>query len=524
MRKALLLLFSTAVVFTILVGCGGGGPSTTTTTNNSGTGNAALKGNYVFSITAVSNEKALNPTQVFIAGVFAADGNGNITGGEEDTNQNAGGSIATKISLSGKYSIGSDGRGTVNLTGNGTTNTFAIAIETSGHGQIIFFNNATNGFGTFDLQSATSVAAASYAFGWNGFDNAKGPQSLVGVVPVSSSGGVASGVADINDDGVYTQIGMSGQLNTADSNGRGSATMTTPQLNGNGQPIPKNNGTYAYYVISGSRLIFIETDGNGVLLGEADAQTPNLTAANFSGNYVLSFSGDSSSGPIAVGAQLAASGAGGTITSGDITENIAGTYLAGQALTGTFGFATSVQGVTANGRGTVNLTLPDAAGATDQFVFYMVSSTQIYVMEIDTTTTGELMSGVILAQTSQPFSSASVTGNYGMQFSAVDTSGAEWDFSGQFDASGTSTISSGTLDINQGKDQLITNYTSSLALNGASYTVVNTLGRGTLTLPVSGATFTLTFYLASNNQMVLIETDGSGFTSVGAAQSQPAIP
>jgi hypothetical protein len=59
--------------------------------------------------------------------------------------------------------------------------------------------------------------------------------------------------------------------------------------------------------------------------------------------------------------------------------------------------------------------------------FYIASNSTVYMMEADTDAT---TSGQAMAQTGGPFTTSSLTGNYGLQFSGVDAAadGVEIDF------------------------------------------------------------------------------------------------
>src|SRR3977135_811416 len=73
-----------------------------------GVNNAELNGNYAFTFNGVSGNGAFS--SVFAAvGRFTADGAGNLTNGQLDTNAVGGGGAAQ--SFTGTYSIGADGTG-----------------------------------------------------------------------------------------------------------------------------------------------------------------------------------------------------------------------------------------------------------------------------------------------------------------------------------------------------------------------------------------------------------------------------
>lgn len=115
----------------IFVGCGGNSPSSTGASNNNGNGNsggnggtvhassftnANLIGTFAFGIAGSSGAS----TPVGGSGVATADGNGNITSGEETVNV---GGISCHSTFTGTYSVNANGTGsaTVNVTEDGVS-------------------------------------------------------------------------------------------------------------------------------------------------------------------------------------------------------------------------------------------------------------------------------------------------------------------------------------------------------------------------------------------------------------------
>ena len=81
-------------------------------------------------------------------GRFTADGAGNLTNGELDTNTVGGGGAAQ--SFTGTYSIGADHRGVMNLNISGGSAMLAFAMMANGNAQFIEFD-ASGGSGTIRL-------------------------------------------------------------------------------------------------------------------------------------------------------------------------------------------------------------------------------------------------------------------------------------------------------------------------------------------------------------------------------------
>jgi hypothetical protein len=155
----------------------------------------------------------------------------------------------------------------------------------------------------------------------------------------------------------------------------------------------------------------------------------------------------------------------------------------------------------------------------DNFVVYLISPSQAFVMETDS---DQLTFGQFLTQTGTPFSSSSLNGNYGLNFSGIDGNSIEADFVGQIASSGTSILTAGTLDIND--EDLSPPTIANSAISAGNYTVVtSSTGRGTIAFTVAGASFTFVSYFVSPNQIFMLQTDNF-FVTLGSAQTQPTIP
>ena len=92
---------------------------------NPGVNNAELNGNYAFSFSGINGNGTVS--SVFAAvGRFTADGAGNVTNGELDTNTVGGGAAAQ--AFTGTYSIGADNRGVMTLSISGGSAKLAFAM------------------------------------------------------------------------------------------------------------------------------------------------------------------------------------------------------------------------------------------------------------------------------------------------------------------------------------------------------------------------------------------------------------
>src|SRR5258707_11653336 len=126
-RNALLIVCLAAVL------------ASTVRAQTSGVNNAELNGNYAFTFRGISGNGTVS--SVFGAvGRFTADGAGNVTNGELDTNTVGGGTAAQ--SFTGTYSIGADKRGVMPMNISGSSATAAFARRPNGNAQLPAFHPA----------------------------------------------------------------------------------------------------------------------------------------------------------------------------------------------------------------------------------------------------------------------------------------------------------------------------------------------------------------------------------------------
>jgi hypothetical protein len=533
MKKALLAPASLCFALLVaLTGCSSGGGTAnvsgvggTSGGGTTGTGgatgpNSLLDGQYAFTFSGTATATG-NP--ISLAGSFKADGMGDITAGVEDYNEISFASGVPSVllkgqTITGSYTIGTDGRGTLNLTIASISQTFKFAIETNGHGQLTRFDSGASGSGTFDLQTASAFSLSalqvgSYAFDWNGTDSSGVPYSAVGAFNLSS-GTASGGAADLDDNepegGTYVQDTVSGTLQAPDTNGHGTATIT----------YDSTVYTYGYDIVSASRILLIQTDANATTVGEADLQTGTFatTSSLPAGSYAFSLNGIPYE--FAAVGQIVTDG-NGNIASSDVIENTEGTVTAA-TFPGTYLASDVIDGVHVNGRFQMSLT-SEPSGLAESFILYMISPTQVLIMENDT---NHLTFGQLLTQTGGPFPATSLNGNYGVNFSGIATM-FESDVVGQFTAAGsTGTLPAGTVDIND--EDLYPNTTTfpNSAISAGSFSMVTAAtGHGTITFTAATATFAFNFYFVSPNQILLVETDDRVFlVTVGSALLQPTIP
>jgi len=467
-----------------------------TITANASTG--LLKGQYALTVSGQG------PSGFFgVAGSIIADGNGNITGGEEDT---APCGPVNITGVTGTYIVGADGRGSMTLnTGGGScfgpsgTQTFSFAIV-GGPGApapralVSEFNSGggTNGSGSLDLQDTTDIAkglgsiSGSYAFVFAGFDinntNANGVSTTDVGGTITVSGSQLSITQDVNDQGLGTVTKTSGAwtFTVPDTFGRSVATM--------------GSSSYAFYVVNAGQMQFLEIDGtNFVEVGPAYTQ-----GAVTSSQYVYTFAGaDGTQATLVVAGGFFASG----LTSGlmDLNDNGLQTGANGAAFTAS---------VTAPSGGRGTLTLTGTPTGVSQFAYYPTANSGILLLELDT---GFATLGALLPQSSSTFNS----GNYATNFtnSTPGIGYQEEDAVGQVVVD-SSSMFTGTVDIfnTAGNLNLSAPLTGSFAPTAPAGAGRNT-GSFMITETLSNQTLKEIFYVASPDTVLFIAGDNQAQTS-----------
>ncbi|MGA6961899.1 MAG: putative Ig domain-containing protein [Candidatus Acidiferrales bacterium] len=480
-----------------------------------------LSGNYAFTFSGYNSGN-----YVAAAGVFTADGNGNITTGEADYNS-LNGTPTNYTNLKGTYAVGQDGRGTFTFTNVSNTPVYAFSVDASGsgdtpgnHGRFVEFDTTgTQGSGRLEMQSVTTCTVTSTSATYNG-NFAFGGQGFG-----SSAGGSSAGA--IAFAGVFTAVPPISPA-TVGSLGPGEMDATypgsTPLDSNGGSPISGTylsgadsthcqfqlsafaNLDYDVYPISAEDAFFIETDQ------ASSPSTPYISVAEMKLQFGQPF----------IGATLAAPMAGG------VSGQVQGLpYVSVLQLVPNNGVTSFNLSLTDNEAGTVtstNGTAQTVTYSTDQYgrvftgfvinsafepVMYLIDSQDAFVV-------GQLNGAPIFGE----FDAQSQPTSFNTQFilqdfpliegtSAPAVSG-DRNFSGylMFDGSVTPATIAGTQDettptANTSGETVTGTY--ALSPTGASD------GSGAITLTAPAA-FTGAFYYISPTKMVQITTthgDGS---------------
>ena len=189
-------------------------------------------------------------------GVFVTDGNGNVTNGTEDQNNN--GSVLQGLSISGQYSLATSGRGTLSLTtASGTTN-FAIYPSMSGLQMLeIDSSGITAGSALSQKSSSFSSGSLNGNLGLSTTGSFQGNISDQLAVLLADGNGKLTGTMDLNNErSPESGLAVNGTFSVA-SNGRGTASLTTSAGTTN----------LNFYMVDGSLALTLSLDNSAVMTG-----------------------------------------------------------------------------------------------------------------------------------------------------------------------------------------------------------------------------------------------------------------
>ncbi len=497
-------------------------PATVVITATSSAG-STLTGTATLNISAAQGVQ-LSPSAIAIpAGAtqaFAATVNGVAATATWEVNGTVGGDgLHGTIDTSGNYSapLSPPPGGTTTITaisGTGASAVFGTATVA-----VVFSNASFNG---------------PYAYSYKG-NNSSGFTAVAGsFIAQGSSGQIFNGLQDVHTAGsaapAKTQFSATFAVNPD-----GTATATLP-----------GSVSWEFALVANpvggaarqARMIRFDTGSTGSGTIEAQNST-QLSASSFSGNYAFGLSGVDSAGlPLALAGRFFADGLG-TIPPGsavqDINDNGKSTFNAGTTTTTTTTADTTLQGtfqmdasVPSSGRGTLTFSSTNTSvfttATTLQFVFYLVDSTHLKVVETDN---NAALAGDFYSAVNTPadgaFSSAGAIPNGGYAFTLAGT-GTNGAYAvggilttGGATSGGSSGTVNGVLDINNGISDIRLNGT----ITGSTYTVDTNFGRITLPLDVNGATanfagYTASYFDSSSNPVlliILIELDAKAIAS-----------
>ncbi len=272
-----------------------------------GVNNAMLQGQYAFKFNGFGPRGFTAE-----AGSFTADGKGNITGGVLDRNGAAG--PQAKMTFAGTYGVGANQLGAIIVQfADGTSNTFALAVNSTGDARFIEFDDMT-GAGTRGsgemrrrdpgLAGGAGVVgnpAGDFVVELTGMDASGARLAMAGQFTANDSGAVVQSEMDANDAGTMaTQIPFSGGASFS-ADGSGSAAWNVPGF-----------GTVhlSLYAVSADEVFAVGMDapapGVPVVAGSVMRQSGGpFTSTSLKGSAVIQMtgfnSGQKQSGGLATG-------------------------------------------------------------------------------------------------------------------------------------------------------------------------------------------------------------------------------
>jgi len=445
--------------------------------------NASLSGSYVMTANGTNSAGVYT-----LLSILQADGSGNITGGH--TFYNASTLSFGNFGATGTYSVGTDGRTTVNLNADNLgTVAFDLVLLSPQHGLVVRFDNTATASGTLDKQDPSAFNAAAiagtYVFNLLGTDSSGQPEASVGAFTVDGASNITGGVQDTNDNGVITAnapilAAPTSVFDVVPGIGNGVFSYTTA---------PDGLRDYALVAIDANHIKFASNESTIVQAGDLYRVAPVVV----SGSLVFAMKGITASGPFAAGGVLNTDGAGNILNSSVEDINNGGAVSLNSPLSGTYSISGNRAAVTLNS-GSINLAAYPSMGGTQ-------------IIELD----GPVVATGVALQQTGPLSNATLNGSYGASLTGVGAAG-QFDGVARFSADGNGHLA-GLLSLNDTgvlQPNLQVSGSYSLAANG----------RAPAALAISAGTINLIFYVANSNQALSIETDSNRVAQGGVVQQQ----
>jgi hypothetical protein len=439
---------------------------------------------------------------VEIAGNVTSSGTGTVFG-TLDSNRSGGTlGIFTGSAVAGTYSVGSDGRGTMqfittNSKGAMSTTNYLLAEDSGGNFHMIendtIGSPQTHGSGIMKpvVGGALdgSFFSGNYVLELDGQDNQGKTEVIVGVVHADGVSQVTPGMFDVNDGGTYSPaVAVTGNFSVGTSNDKGILDLTY-QIPNSAQVTVQ----YTFYFVSANDIFLMAVDPTDAthprLGGELMLQqtTTVFDATALNGISVATASGLDGSNATVLAGLLTGNGTSGVGVSYD--QNDGGTVSLGNTATGTY-----IADPSTNGRMAFTGLGPRFAAA------YLTAPNQGILIGSDAAVTY----GLLQAQTTPPFSSASILGGYTLS-AEMTLDPSALNITGQLDSLSGNGSMTGILDEadNDGTphtDQtvVIPNY------------VVSPAGRGTMQIGSTiGLPSGMVFYMVSPSSFSGISTDSN---------------
>ena len=471
--------------------------------------NSLISGSYTFLFNGFDSQGS-----VALVGSLVADGNGKFTGGGLDSNRVSG--AVNEQTLTGTYSLGTDGRGTMEIIATNSLNVtlttdYNLVLDSSGN--IRFFENnssaadndtlQTHGAGIMKPANSASFSAGAfngnYAFLFRGFDLAGSPTVLGGVIHADGVGSITPGTGDYNEAGTFSPaLGLSGDF-SFDSGSRGGASFTFDLPGKSPYTL-----SYIFWFVTPSDIFFVASD-------PTDATHPRLSGEMILQSPTTTFDASALRGP-GVASSTGLNGAKASVLAGLLTPATVG-CTQGVANCVTLAYDENNGGAVANPSFTGNFqisangrvaftNLGPQAGTERVAVAYLTGPSQGFTIGSDTAVTSGLLDQ---QETGIAFADSSVQGGYTIS-AAFPAETAVDNVIGQVNASGSGSMV-GVQTLDEFTPPLTPNLGQSLV---ASYANITAAGRGTLTTnsPIGFPT-NLAFYIVSPGILRAIPLDAS---------------
>jgi len=332
--------------------------------------------------------------------------------------------VAWSISTTSGVSCSRSDCGSIDSTGNYTApeilpNISTIIVTARSQADTSASSKATVNLGS-DADNAKLVG--QYAFLANGV-NADGPFSMAGSVTADGNGRITNGIGDlILSSSIHAELGASliGTYSVAPDN-RGSITLTATLPSGSfSQSFSFALTSFIGAVAGRGRLAENVGDqfwSSGVL---AKQDPTEFSSDAIAGSWIFTLNGADTSGTASasIGRFTAANG---SLTAGQTDVLASAPALSGPNATLKRTYAPNlsfvgVYDVTASGQGSVTFNFTGQNPGFSNFSFYVVSSTELFVIQIDQCATNEACSfkrgltGTAIQASSASFSASSLTG------------------------------------------------------------------------------------------------------------------
>jgi len=369
-----------------------------------------------------------------VAGNFATDANGAITGGNEDELTASAANQCTVLGTS-PFTSDTNDHGTLTLrTSAGcavNTRTFKVAVSADGDGRMIEFD--ANGRASGEIAQADAnkfknsalPSGSTFVFGLSGVDVALKRAGFVGLFQPDGTGKITSGMLDINDNGTASSAHSVSPfpLSAYDlSTGDGRGTMTL---------VDNSSGTtynYAIYMIGGQTnkasnpltLFVISTDDpqtrpavSGTIVFQDPTPAP-YDLADLNAFAVSSLTGVDTNGHTLVSLALSNGDGKGKIN-GSFDANNAGTIIAAQTFSCSYtssGSGRYIVTLLGNGTSCGSPALP--------FVFYASANSRGFLLD---QSSAAVYTGQMDLQPGSDFAGSELAGSFAAATVSPGTSG-----------------------------------------------------------------------------------------------------